>query len=244
MKRIFEYIKNNLWMTALQVITFGSILTSAIIFKQSPLHILPMFISLVVLFLQSKVNRYAFLLGAANSCLYGVAYIYRTLYSSAASAILLSFPIQVLTFINWNRRTEKQSGSKVTELKLMSGKMRLALGGATALGWGLLYVIFASLGSPYILLDNTVTILGIVTMVLCALCYIEYAPLQLAGNLVSVVLNITMIPDSAENIAWLINSIYASICTAAAYYAMMKQNRAMKAEKAQSETIHTEEISL
>ena len=51
-------------------------------------NVLPLFFSVFIMFLQSRVNRYAFLIGALNSILYAVAYFYMTLYSSAAYALL------------------------------------------------------------------------------------------------------------------------------------------------------------
>lgn len=231
--KIKDYLRKNLIMTLFQAMTFGSILVLAIVYEQSPIQILPMFVSLVVMFLQARVNRYAFLVGGINSCLYAVAYILRTLYSSAAYALLVSFPLQILTFINWNKRTDKDTEERVTDLRLMSGKARLLWAVATVVGWGALYLIFSAFGSKYMLLDNTATLLGIVTTVLCAMCYIEYAPLQLISNVVTVILNASMIADAPENITWLINSVYGTVCTAVALYVMVKNYREKqtKAEK-------------
>ncbi len=53
--KIKNFLRKNWLMTLLQTVTFSAILVLAIIFKQSPLQILPMFISLIVMFLQAKL---------------------------------------------------------------------------------------------------------------------------------------------------------------------------------------------
>ena len=78
----------------------GVLITIAgVYYKQDFLRILPLYISLIIASLQSRVNRYASLLGSINSLLYGAVYIFYGIYASAISAFLFSFPIQMLTFI-------------------------------------------------------------------------------------------------------------------------------------------------
>lgn len=74
-------------------ITAVGITVSGIYTRQAVLNILPLYVSLVIGMLQSRVNRFASLMGSLNSVLYGVVYIYFNLYGSALSALLFSCPI-------------------------------------------------------------------------------------------------------------------------------------------------------
>ena len=219
--RNLDYLRKNLVLTVVQAISLTLIFTFAVIFKLPPLQILPIFISLFVLYLQAKVNRYAFLLGGLNACIYGVVYIIRTLYSSAAFSFFFSFPFQIITFINWDRHTEKKKN--VTELKFMSNKLRLIVLILMLLCWGALYFVFTSLGSKYMLIDNASTVLGIVSTTLCALCYVEYLPIQLIGYVVNVIMDGTMTLDAPHNVVWLINSAYGCACTLIASSSIWKR---------------------
>ena len=51
----------------LLVVTAVCITASGILYKQPLLHILPLYISLFISLLQSRVNRIAYLIGAGNS---------------------------------------------------------------------------------------------------------------------------------------------------------------------------------
>ena len=53
-------------------VTYVSILITGIIFKQPFYRILPLFISGIVMFLQSYANRYGYLLGGINAVIYTV----------------------------------------------------------------------------------------------------------------------------------------------------------------------------
>lgn len=75
----------------------------SILFKQMFIKVLPCYISLVVMLLQARANKYSFLLGALNSIIYAVGYYFEKVYGSLAEALILSFPIQMITFFVWKR---------------------------------------------------------------------------------------------------------------------------------------------
>ena len=147
-------------------------------------NVLPLFVSVVTMFLQSRVNRYAFLIGALNAVLYAVAYFYMTLYSSAAYALFISFPLQVITFFSWQKNTRQG----VTNTRSFTKKGRLMLFLFMALTWTLLFILFSALESEYLIVDNTVAVIGIVATLLCTMRYSEYAALQVLTNCISIVL--------------------------------------------------------
>ena len=90
--------KDNLPRLCLMAVTAILITVTGILFQQSFLRILPLYVSLVVGVLQSRANRYAALLGGINSILYTLVYLYLGLYASAGYAILFSFRLFHFSF--------------------------------------------------------------------------------------------------------------------------------------------------
>ena len=80
-------------------ITAAALTVTAVIFKQSVIRTIPLFVSLFIILLQTKANRFAYLLGGGNSILYAVSYVTMGLYGSALYAFCISFPLQIITFI-------------------------------------------------------------------------------------------------------------------------------------------------
>lgn len=191
------------------IIIMAVLLTaSGIIFHQSFFRILPLYISLVVMILQSKVSRYAFLLGGLNSILYAVVYLYYGLYGIAAQAFLFSFPMQIITFFNWKKKSDKET----MKFRRMKSRQIITCVVSFVVSWIGLYFVLKYLGSDYAVLDNTVTLLGIFASVIVAFAYIEYAWLNLFVAIINLVLYIRIIPDNPEQVTYLIYGIYSLIC--------------------------------
>ncbi len=199
---------------------FVCIITCGIIFKTAPIKVIPLCISCVIMFLQANVNRYAFLLGGLNSLIYAASSISMKLYVGALNCVAVSFPLQIITFINWNKNTRDGQ----TETKKLAFKGRLLVFGITAGLWVLLFVIFSGLDSPYIALDNTASVIGIITTVLCLLRYSEYAVLQVIGGVVSMATYIRLTMDDISNIVWIIYMGYSLVCTVVAFITMNKRS--------------------
>ena len=108
--------KKELIIPILMGCTAVLITAAGLYYRQKFLLIIPLYFSLIIGLLQSRVNRFASLIGSANSILYGVVYIYYNIYGSALSAFLFSCPIQLLTFIRWNKNKSGES----TKLRRMT----------------------------------------------------------------------------------------------------------------------------
>lgn len=197
-------------MVILASAEFIAVAILSVVFKVKIYDALPLLISAVVMFMQTRVNRYAFLIGGINSIIYALAYFYMKLYGLAISTFLLSFPLQIITFINWNKNTHKGT----TEIKCFTFKGRVLLFVGMAAVWAVLYVVFSALGSAYLILDNTVTVIGVVATIICMLRYSEYAVLQFITSVVNVILFAVMTADDISKIIWLIYSVYCVICAA------------------------------
>ncbi len=213
-----EFSKKDIFIFILMGCTAILVTVAGIYFHQSFLRILPLYISLVIGLLQSRVNRYANLLGGINSLLYGAVYIYYNLYGSAFSALLFSFPIQLLTFIRWNKNKWEHS----TVLRKMSWKQRifmlLGFAGALTAMWFLLPLI----GSQYVFLDSATTLLGILIYFLTMFAFVEYTFLMIINGVISIFLYITMLHDTPETATYLIFSVYSFICTVFALFQAKK----------------------
>ncbi len=207
---------------------------SGIIYNQSFLRILPLYVSLFIALLQSRINRFASLIGSVNSLLYAAVYVHYNLYGSGLSALLFSFPIQLLTFIRWNKHKSGHS----TILRQMSRRnlILLLLGFSVVLVamWFLLPLI----GSQYVFLDSATTLLGILIYFLTMFAYVEYPFFMLINGAVNIFLHIQMLKDSPEIMPFLIFAVYSFICTVFAFfearklYKIQQQNKTISDNKA------------
>jgi nicotinamide riboside transporter PnuC len=162
------------------IITGIAILATGILTKQHFFLMVPLFISLFVMSFQSEANRYGSLMGAINSLIYTAAYTYMGVYGSAASALLLSFPMQLMTFFNWKKHAYK----KTVIFKQMSNKMRVASTVGVLALWAVTALILYKLKYEYAIFDSILFLLGIIVSVLTMLAYIEYTYLWIVQAVV------------------------------------------------------------
>ncbi len=206
--------KKDIFIIILMVFTAILITIAGVYYQQSFLRILPLYVSLVISLLQTRISRFASLMGGINSLLYGAVYIYYSLYGSAFSALLFSFPIQILTFIRWNKNKWEHS----TVLRKMSWKQRVIVLfgfiGALAAMWILLPLI----GAKYVFLDSIINLLGILIYFLTMFAFVEYTFLMIINGVISIILYITMLSDSPEIATYLIYSVYSFICIVFAFF--------------------------
>lgn len=213
-----NYSKKDIFIFILMGCTAILITIAGIYYKQSFFRILPLYISLVIGLLQSRVNRYANLIGSMNSLLYGVVYFYYNLYGSLFSAVLFSFPIQLLTFIRWNKNKWEHS----TMLRKLSIKHRILLAIGYLIALAVMWFVLPLIGSEYVFLDSVTNILGIIIYFLTMFAYVEYTFLMIINGVIGIILYITMIQDSPETVTFLIYSVYSFICIVFAFFQAKK----------------------
>lgn len=189
-------------------VTFCLILISGICTKQRFLYMVPICISLLIMALQSEVNRYGFLVGSLNSCIYAVVYFSMGLYAMAAQSLLFSFPFQLITFLCW----KKKAYGKATVFRKMSGKLRLMASACMLILFGAFYLALKLAKSDYALLDNIASLFGIVQSVLCLFAFIEYAYLGLPSSILNIALNAQVTFHNPAQITYLIYSLYSCYC--------------------------------
>lgn len=210
--------KKDALIYTLMVCTGVLITVSGVYFNQSFLRILPLYNSLVIACLQSGVNRYSNLFGSINSLLYTVVYFYYNLYASALSALLFSFPMQMFTFIRWN----KNKWEKSTVLRKLSWKQR----GLVTLGYfavlAVMWAVLPLFGADYVFLDSATTLLGILVLFLTMFAYVEYTFCMIINGIISIALYVEMIGDSPETVPFLIFAVYSFICIVFAFFEAKK----------------------
>ena len=199
---------------ALIFAAFVAYVICGILFQVPFLTILPLFVSLFVVMLQARVNRFGYLLGGINSVLYAIVYISSGIYASAASALFFSLPIQLITFIRW----QKHSYEKSTVLHKMSAKGRILTLVLFLVAWGATLGALTLLGSDFAILDTSVSLLGILVSLLTMLAYIEYAPLWLLSNILSLMLTVQVTLTDISFLPHAVAGIYNLICTVSALF--------------------------
>lgn len=197
------------WLSISMIVIAAVLITWAAIARgQSFFLILPLYVSLFVGMLQTKANRYAYLLGGLNSILYALVYVIFSLYASAAYAILVSCPVQLATFWRWSRRAYKTS-TEFSRLRFKSWCLVLVTFAISAVA---LHFLSARSDSPYRFFDNYGTLVGIFTMILSLLSFREYSWFMLCGGILNLILYGTMLRDNPQQLTYLIYSVYSLIC--------------------------------
>ena len=200
------------------VLTAISILVAGILCKQQFFLMIPLFISLLVMGFQSEANRYGALAGAVNSLIYTAAYIYMGVYASAASAVLFSFPIQLMTFIRWRKNAYKNT----VVFNKMTNKVRLVFAAGILVVWAILAGVFFYLDYEYALLDSITFLLGFVVPALTMFAYIEYTYLWIVQAVVSLFLSVQMTVNDYRQTTYLIYSVYCFYCIICAFINVRK----------------------
>ncbi len=200
------------------IITGIAILATGILTKQHFFLMVPLFISLFVMSFQSEANRYGSLMGAINSLIYTAAYTYMGVYGSAVSALLLSFPMQLMTFFNWKKHAYK----KTVIFKQMSNKMRVVSTVGVLALWAVAALILYRLKYEYAIFDSILFLLGIIVSVLTMFAYIEYTYLWIVQAVVGLFLNVQMIINDYSQATYFVYGIYALYCVICAFINVRK----------------------
>ena len=173
---------------------------------------LPTLVTLVVQLLLMSANKYGFLLGGTNAAIYGIVYIISGAPFSAASALLISFPLQIYSFFNW----KKNSQGKTVALRWLPLYGKITVLCITVALWAFCYFVLAKyeiLPCKIPLLDTIIFTIGTVVTVLSSIRYIDSQYM----NTISCVCGLIMwtlftIEDPAANISHAIIAVYNLYC--------------------------------
>ena len=198
--------KRNLWLDYVPMaVTAGLIIYFAVVKNQSLLRTLPTLITLAVQILLARANRAAFLLGGANSVLYGLSYASNHLYFESFFAIAISAPMQIYSYFNWKKNS---SGGKPKIRQLSLRDKALVALATTALWLVCLKYIGCLISGSHIVLDSLVFSLGLVTTLLSAFRFVDAQYVSLLSSLISLSLWIIMAIENPENANYVVISVY------------------------------------
>lgn len=169
---------------------------------------LPAYFSLIVMFLNSRVNRYGPLIGSLNCWLYAYTYMHYGLYASAISSAAVLFPIQFVTFILWTKRKD----GRRTKLRKMTTIQRIVVLAVSVIIWIAGLYILNSVGGSHSILDNSSTIIGLIVAFLTMFAYVEYTYLNILNGVMLVCLNLAVAIDQPEMTPYLIMGVYSFVC--------------------------------
>lgn len=218
--------KESMVSCVLMGITALAVTLSTLAVKGNLWQILPLYVSLYVYTLQMRASRYAYLVGSLNSLFYAAVYWIWGLYSSAASALLISFPIQLFTFISWSRKPYKNS----TVFKKLRPKALCGTVAGMLLLWGLLTALSMGWGANQPILDTLLSAIGLAASVLTMLQFVDGAYFTVAGGVGSLVLWAIVALGDPSGVPYLVFSFYTVICTVRA---AIKRNDLYKEQKKQ-----------
>lgn len=218
--------KKDIFIYFLMAVTGVLITVTGIYYKQSFLRILPLYNSLIIAMLQSRVNRYSNLFGSINSLLYAAVYFYYGLLASAFQAILFSFPMQLITFIRWN----KNKWEKSTVLRKLSWKHRIILTVCYAAVLFIMCKVLPLFGAKNVFLDSATNILGVFILFMTMFAFVEYTFCMIVNGIIGIILYIPMLSETPDILPFLIFSVYSFICIVFAYF------EAQRLYKKQNET--------
>jgi len=216
MKRLLR--NETLLSTLLMLTTALGITVTGIMYHQSFLRILPLYVSLFIGILSAHANRYANLLGGVNSIFYMFVYLYLGLYASAGYALLFSCPVQLITFFLWSRRAYGNS----TWFRSMTWKQRGLVLVLFLIAAVTILEVLQHTDSNHQLLDTFSSLLGILNSILTMLAFIEYTWISIPGGVISIMLNFATMTEHPEQITYLIYSFYSLICILIGIYHVQK----------------------
>lgn len=222
-----KFVRENCFTLLLMLLCAVGITATAIIFKQSPLRVGPMYVSLVISVMQARAIRFAPLLGGFNSIWHGFVGLYYGLVASAISCFFFSCPLQLITFWRWQKRKYGAS----TEFRKLSRVWRGVIAVIFIAVWVLVALVLNKVGSSYQVLDNTATLLGILVAILTMLSFIEFAPLQVASCLIGITLTLFVIHDQPEYTPTLIYNLYSTFCVTLGMISVMKLYKEQQSAK-------------
>ena len=200
--------KSNTYRYVLMAVAFLGITAAAFLTGSDIYRIVPLYVSLIVMYLQTRASRFSFLLGGCNAAYYAGVYLFLGLYGMAAYSLLIASPIQIFAYIRWKKRTT----GNTTALKRLRTRQRLLWTAGLATLWTALYFALRALDSGYILLDNTITVISTAANILSLLCLIEFPYVQCVAHILNITLYTQMIQAEPKQWTYLIYTIYALCC--------------------------------
>ena len=119
-----------------------------------------------------------------------------------------SFTIQLATYFLWS----KHPSGKATIFHAMKPRQRVCTVLVFIAVWAALYAVLSASGSAYRFFDISSSLLGILISVLTMLAFIEYVPLMILSQFISIGLYLSMMKDNPAQVTYLIYTLFSMVC--------------------------------
>ena len=222
--------QKTIWLEWLPIfITFVCIFVCTIVLKQQFIKVLPLFISLFVMLLNSHANRLGFLLGGTNCFIYAIGYTMEGLYGTVIATIFGGI-VQYVSFFMWKKRAYGSS----TVFRRMKNSWRILFSVGILTAWAISSFVLWKVGGNEFVLDGLSMVLAYAAYVLTMFAFIENVPIALTSLVIGNTLWIRIIlSGNIANVTYLIYNIYASYMSIRAqirWIKLYKEQRAKKVE--------------
>lgn len=158
-------------------ITGIGILISAIVFKQMVIKVVPLFVSLLVMLLSSRANRFTFLLGAANSVIYIIGYIMEGVYGQVAQAVF-GIVMMLIAYFRW----KKDAYGKSTHFRSFSIRGKILLTLVICAAWATASFVLWKMNGTAVVFDGLTMVLGFAVNILNVWGFIEVPFINLIAS--------------------------------------------------------------
>lgn len=200
--------RSDIYRYFLMAVAFVGITAAAVLTSSDVYRIIPLYVSLLVMYLQTRASRLSFLLGGCNAAYYAGVYLFLGLYGMAAYSLLIACPIQIFAYIRWRKRAWGNSAI----LKRLTARERITWIAGFAALWTVLFFALRALGSGYILLDNTISVISTAANIMSLLYLIEFPYVQCVSHVLNITLYVQMIQQEPKQWTYLIYTVYALVC--------------------------------
>ena len=223
--KLKDFLRQNAWTLVLMLVTAVAITVTGILFDQAFIRMAPLYVSLTISLMHTRAIRYAHLLGCINVIGYGFVNLYYGLVASAMSCFFFSCPIQLITFLRWNKHKYGAS----TEFRKLSWRWRGVTAILFAVAWVAVAFVLNKIDSAYQILDNTASLHGILVSVLVMLSFVEHAPLRVLDGALNIALMLFVVFDYPEQMPYLIYNTYSLICVTVGAFSTVKLYKMQRA---------------
>jgi nicotinamide mononucleotide transporter PnuC len=205
--RIANWKKAVNFDNVLGLLTLIGIIVGGIYTKQMFIKLLPCCVSVAVQFLAANANRYAFLLGAANSVIYSVGYFLEGLYGSTAQAIIQGVILQLVIYYHWKKNAE----GRTVQLKKLPFAADLLTGGIIAGLSAALSVLLSAIGGNNSFLDALILFSALAISALSFSGYIDQWYFSTVFGIAGAVLWSVKFSADGKALTYLIYFVYYNI---------------------------------
>ena len=221
----------NFWQEYIPLsLTFILQVVGAIIFKQSFIRTFPICFSLVIALVNSRANRYGFLLGASNCVIYAIVFFSSRLYGSFGQT-LASLILQLVAFFMWNKKSYKQA----TVFRKLKTLWSFLLHVATIVAWLVAFYVMSKTDANMAILDSFVLIAGTACAITDIFAIVDTIVLRVLSVLCQLAMWLIIVAKGSifdiTYVIFYLYSVYMTIRLCVKWVLLYKEQKALREQK-------------